>query len=716
MRTLIALSTITALLAQSPQTPPAKTPQAAEIRPTPATFTARSSLVVVDVTVRDKSGKPIEGLKASDFAVLEDGKPQKVAIFEPQKLTTEPEPPQDLKLSDQLELPPPPKTSITAEAPGEIQYHDKRLLVFFFDFSSMAMQDQLRAQEASLDYLNKKITKDDMVAVLLYSSSVQVLSDFTDNRDTLTDVIKGLPIGEMSELAGLADDSTDNNEDTGAAFVADETEFNIFNTDQKLAAIENASRMLAALPEKKALIYFSGGVNKTGIDNQAQLEASVNAAVKANVAIYPIDARGLMADPPGGAASKAASRGTGVYNGSVYNQQRAQINDSQETLATLAADTGGKAFFDSNDLTLGIEKVQEELRSYYILGYYTTNGAEDGKYRRITVKLTNGMTAKLEHRPGYYASKVWGKMNGQDKEQQLKEALSAGDPLTDLPIALQIDYFRVGPTAYFVPVSVKVPASVVAMAAKGSANLTQLDFIGQIQDETKTAVGNVRDYIKIKLDEENSSKIGRKSFQYDAGFTLEPGRYHMKFLVRENVSGKMGTFDTKFTVPDLSADTTGLKLSTVIWSSQREPMKAAVGAAEKLTKKAAAANPLIIHGDGPAGTNDEKLLPNITKVFRRSQNLYVTFDVYDARPDPADPKSRRIKVSMSLFNQAGAKAFEIGPLDATQLAGTRPEAVPVSFTIPLKDLAPGRYTSQINVVDVVGRKFAFPRSPLIVVP
>ena len=148
----------------------------------------------------------------------------------------------------------------------------------------------------------------------------------------LTTIIKGLPIGEMSDLAGLADTGDDNNEDTGAAFVADETEFNIFNTDQKLAAIEQAARMLSALPEKKALIYFSAGVNKTGIDNQAQLEASINAAVKANIAIYPIDARGLMADPPGGGASKAASRGTGIFNGSVYNSQRATINDSQETL------------------------------------------------------------------------------------------------------------------------------------------------------------------------------------------------------------------------------------------------------------------------------------------------------------------------------------------------------------------------------------------------
>src|SRR6202034_4933281 len=134
-----------------------------------------------------------------------------------------------------------------------------------------------------------------------------------------------------------------------------------------------AARMLSPLPEKKALLYFSAGVNKTGIDNQAQLEATINAAVKANLAIYPIDARGLMADPPGGGASKGASRGTGIFNGSVYNSQRASINDSQETLVTLAEDTGGGAFLDSNDITAGITQAQQAMHSYYILGYYTTN-------------------------------------------------------------------------------------------------------------------------------------------------------------------------------------------------------------------------------------------------------------------------------------------------------------------------------------------------------
>jgi VWFA-related protein len=666
-------------------------------------------LVIVDVTIKDKSGKPIEGLKPEDFTVLEDNKAQKISVFEYQRITMESEPPPTLTLDDQLKLPEDPKTTITSSTPGRIQFHDKRLLVFFFDFSSMGIPEQLRAQDASFDYLKKHITKDDMVAVLFFSGTGNplVLSDFTSDRDVLDTVIKGLPIGEDADLAGLADTGDPNGQDTGAAFVADETEFNIFNTDQKLAAIEKAAKMLSSFPEKKALVYFSSGVSKTGVENQAQLEASINAAVKANLAIYPIDARGLMADPPGGDASKAASRGTGIFNGSAYNSQRASINDSQETLYTLAEETGGKAFLDSNDITAGITQAQEGMGSYYLLGYYSSNNAKDGKYRRITVKLNNKIAgAKLEHRPGYYADKVWAKLNSQDKDQQLKEALAAGDPDTDLPLALQIDYFRVGPTAYFVPVSIKIPGSVVALAAKGGASVTQFDFLGQIQDERHATVGNVRDFIRIQLDQDKALTAGRKSFQYDAGFTLEPGKYQMKFVVRENITGKMGTFQTKFTVPDLSADTSGLKTSTIIWSSQREKVTAAVGSAARATRKELTANPLIV--------GDEKVIPNITKVFRRSQNLYVNFDVYDARPDPADGGARRVKVSMSLFNKKGAKAFEIGPLSATQLVDTRPEAVPVQFQVPLKDLAPGRYECQINVVDEVGRKFAFPRAPLVI--
>jgi VWFA-related protein len=699
MRTygILALAVLTAF----GQQPAAQAPK------TSVTFKAGANLVIVDVTVKDKSGNAIDNLSKHDFTVLEDGKPQKIDVFEVQKLSMEPEAPDVAPtLGSQNDLPENPKTVITTEAPGKVQYHDKRLLVLFFDFSNMGIPEELRAQEAALHFLDTQMTASDMMAILLNTSAVKVKTDFTADRDQLKDIINNLPIGEMSDLADTADDTSDDNEDTGAAFVADETEFNIYNTDRKLQAIEDAVRMLAALPEKKVLIYVTGGLSKTGIENQAQLEASINAAVKANVSIYPIDARGLMADPPGGGASKGASRGNGVYTGSVYNSQRAAINGSQETLSTLASDTGGKAFLDSNDLSLGIVQAQKEFRSYYILGYYTTNTAEDGKYRKITVKLSNNTTAKLDFRQGYYAQKVWGKFTGQDKEQHLQEALAAGDPMTDLQLAIEIDYFRISPTAYFVPVSVKVPGSALELAQKHKLAETEFDFLGSILDERKNSAGQVRDYIKVKLDPADAEKLVHRNFTYDAGFTLAPGKYHMKFLVRENHSGKMGTFETRFVIPDLAADSMLLKTSSVIWSSQREPLRAAVGAAERTNRKVAAANPLVV--------GDEKVVPNITKLFRRSQNMYVSFDVYDALPDPSNPQARRIAVSMSLFNEKGIKAFEASPLYATQPITTRPNAVPVQLQVPLKGLAPGRYTCQINVIDEVGRRFAFPRTAMVV--
>ena len=694
-----------ALIAAGQQTPPrvTATPGA------PAKFSANANVVIVDVTVKDKSGHAIENLTKDDFIVLEDGKPQTVNIFEQQKLTMEPEPPEPPPaLEDKNALPPPPKTTISSEGATKIQYHDRRLLAMFFDFSNMQVPDQLRAQDAALKFLDEKMTKSDLVAILLYSTSVQVLTDFTADRMTLNDIIKGLPIGDAADLAGVADNGSDDNEDTGAAFVADETEFNIFNTDQKLSALEQTVKQLATLPEKKALVYITGGISKSGIDNQAQLEATINAATKANVAIYPLDARGLMGDPPGGAANKASSRGSGMFTGSTINSQRAAVNDSQETLATLAADTGGKVFLDSNDLALGITQVQEQFRSYYILGYNTTNSNLDGKYRKITVKLKNPAyaSAKLDFRDGYYGDKVWGKFNGDDKEKQLRDALTSADPPTDIPIVAEVDWFRISPTAYFVPISVKIPGSVIPLALKKNGGETQFDFIGNVMDERKQVVSQLRDYIHVKLSATEAEKLANRNFNYDAGITVGPGRYHMRFLVREGQSGKMGIFDAKFTIPDLAADSMTLKTSSIVWSSQREMLKAAVGSAEQATRKIVNANPLI--------SGEQKVVPNIGKVFRRGQNLYVDFDVYDAAADPANVNARDVDVQLSLYNQKGEKAFEVGPVKATQLVGTRPNAVPVQIQIPLKSLAPGHYVCQLNIVDKIGRKFTFPRTSMII--
>src|SRR5260370_593653 len=169
---------------QAPQTASTGTP----------TFKANANLVILDVTAKDKGGLTVEGLKADDFTVLEDGKPQKISVFEFQKISSTPEPPKEVKLEDQFELPPAAKTDITSATPVENQYHDKRLMVLFFDFSSMQVPDQLRAQDGALDYLQSHITKDDVVAGLFYPSTIQELSHFTTDPDGLTHLIKPLPV------------------------------------------------------------------------------------------------------------------------------------------------------------------------------------------------------------------------------------------------------------------------------------------------------------------------------------------------------------------------------------------------------------------------------------------------------------------------------------------------------------------------------------------
>src|SRR5712692_1117638 len=498
-------------------------------------FETTSDLIVVDVTVRDRNGKPIEGLKKEDFTVLEDGKPQQISVFEFQRLTLDPLPQAKLAAPSTPPVPQPrvspaPAPRADVEVTPSSRYSDRRLLVLFFDLSAMLPADQTRAQDAAMSFLREKMTSADLVSIMTFSNRLRVVQDFTADRDRLAEVIRGFRAGALADLAIESDPE----ENTGAAFVADQTEFNIFNTDRKLSALESAVRKLGSLPEKKALVYFSSGTGKTGTENHSQLRATVNAAVRANVAFYPVDARGLMALPPGGDASHAAPKGTGIFTGQTQKRQKEKFNDQQETLYTHAADTGGKAFLDSNELSLGIVQAQAEVRSYYIVGYYSTKTEHDGRYRRIRVALAGNPQAKLDFRSGYFAAKEFGQFTSADKERHLEEALLLGNPVTDLPLALEVDYFRLAGDRYFVPVAVKIPGSEISLARRRGNEETEFDFIGQVRDQKDKLVGSVRDGIRVKLDEASAAQIGRRHLQYDTGFALPPGKYKLKFLAREN--------------------------------------------------------------------------------------------------------------------------------------------------------------------------------------
>jgi VWFA-related protein len=671
-------------------------------------FESTVQLVVVNVSARDKNGKPIEGLKASDFTVTEDGKPQKVSVFEFQRLeqeagpeapeappTLQPRPPAAADAPEGIRAP--IQAAIAPSKPGEVKYRDRRLLVMFFDQVGMPIQDQIRAQAAAQKFLKTQMTPSDLMAIMTFSNNLNVLCDFTDDRDQLAKVIKSLTVGEGSDMTNQVSD--DSAEDTGAAFTQDDTEFNIFNTDRQLAALESAVKMLSSLPEKKALVYFASGVSRTGLDNEAQLRATINAAIRSNVAFYPIDARGLVASAPLGDATKGSPGGQGMYSGSSSRSAASSFQSQQETLFTLAEDTGGKALLDNNDLAMGIVQAQKDISSYYILGYYSTNTNLDGRYRRIKVQMASNLSAKLDYRGGYFASKEFRKFNSSDKERQLQEALLLGDPVTDLSVAMEIDYFRMARDRYFVPVAVKIPGNEIELARHGGAESTRLDFIGQVKDAKGAIAANVRDFIEVKLKGETAGSLSKRNLAYDTGFTLAPGTYTLKFLARDNETGKIGTYETKFTIPDLTTDQRYLPISSVVLSNQRESLGAAVATAER-DRRLLATNPLV--------ADNQKLIPSVTRVFRQDQDMYVYLETYE----PAAESTRPILARVSFF-RGKTKAFETEPLEISEGLNARSKAVPVRFSVPLAKLQPGRYTCQVSVLDPSVQKFAFWRAPIV---
>jgi VWFA-related protein len=266
------------------------------------TIRTSTQLVVETVVVTDKDGRPIEGLTAKDFTITEDGVPQEVSFFEFQKLPDAAEAaplaePGRPKLLDKL-----PRTRISPEAPGKIRYGDRRLLALYFDMTAMPPPDQLRALQAARSFVRTQMTAADLMAVMMFSGgAVRVLVDFTPDRDKLLSAIETMIVGENEDATETAADLA---ADSGAAFGQDDAEFNVFNTDRQLSALQTAVKMLGTLSEKKSLIYFAGGLRLNGVDNQAQLHATINAAIRAGVSFWPVDARGLLAQAPMGDATR----------------------------------------------------------------------------------------------------------------------------------------------------------------------------------------------------------------------------------------------------------------------------------------------------------------------------------------------------------------------------------------------------------------------------
>jgi VWFA-related protein len=655
-------------------------------------------LVQIDVQVVDRDGNPVKGLKQDQFRVVEDGKEQKVSTFEyfdVEKIET-------AGAADQTPI----TISLGAIAPPEQvqqQVKDRRLTVLFFDMSSLEPDQLLRSIAASDKFVRTQMSPADLVGIVIFGNQLSVIADLTNDKVFLERALSALRPGADAQLAALADAAaqpTDftSTEDTDAAFTADNTEFNIFNTDRKLAAIEAVSDILKDIPGRKSVVHFTGGITQTGEENRSQLRAATDAANRSNVSIYTIDARGLLAEIPGGDATTGAASGTSMFTGnSVYTQTQSR-EDSRETLATLASDTGGKSFFDLGDFGDAFKSVQADGTGYYLVGYYSTDGARDGRWRNVKVSVSNlPAGAHIHYREGYYAEKEFGVYTTEDRERQLEDAMSSETPVVELPIAVETAAFRLNDTQFFVPIAAKLASSALQWAQKSGRRQTAFDFAAEIRvAKTNRVAGALRDTITVQLDTARFQQVQQQALLYQGGFILAPGNYTLKFLARENESGRIGTFEENISLPAPQPDK--LQLSSVLLSSQLETVhKTSEVKTQALAEDARMqSSPLDVEG--------QRIVPSVTRVFTDQQMMYVFFQAYP--PAKSDPNG--LRAGLVLFRN-GARVNQTPMVEPAEV-DPKTGAASFRISLPLSSVAPGRYTLQAVAVEAGTQQAAFARN------
>jgi len=693
---LLGATTVAQTASQVPNQQPGQAPV--------FTISVRSEIVLTNVVARDKQGNVVKDLKSSDFTIFENGKPQKISTFDFQNV--------DLAAALKEQTTVAGTTSIAKMLERSIgedkqALRDHRLIVIFFDLSSMQQSDIDRGVDSAKEYINKKMAPADLVAVVSMDTSLKLVQDFTADRQSLLRAVGSFNGTEGQGFANGGNGDSEGTADDASSFVADDSEYNSLNTDRSLYAILQVAKSLERVDQRKSLLYFSGGLTRNGIENQASLRAATNAATKANMSIYSVDTRGLQALPPVGDASTGSTRGTSAYNGAAMQSRLDSNFSSQETLASLSSDTGGKSFFDSNDFGPAFQAIQHDTEAYYIIGFRSTDQRRDGSFRKLQVKI-NRPDIKLDYRPGYYAPADFQHQKNEDRELALNEQLRSDSPAVDVAVYLQALYFRQNDNHFFVPVSLIVPGSQIPFTQVKDQSKATIDIIGNVKNAQQIVVGSARETVKLQLDA--NQQVQRKNIQYSTGFSLAPGRYHLKFVVRENQSGNMGSFETDINVPDMKK--VPLKLSSVLVANQRTPNNNP-------------RNQSLLVRDG------QQYVPNIPHVFRQDQHLYFLYEVYDPakpasnaaaatppptpagmqrRPDPA----AHVLTSIEFLNAAGSKVFETPLIEANAVNIPDRNAVGFQFDVPLAQLAPGSYICQVNVIDDAGGTFTFPRMAMMI--
>jgi VWFA-related protein len=504
-----------------------------------------TKLIQVNVVVRNSHGA-VADLTKDDFTIIDAGKEQKVALFSVSSTagTTGHGAAAALPaniFSNQL--------AATSESPTSAT-------VVLFDSLNTAVPDQSYARQQILKFLKSLEPRDRVAIYSLSGRGVRVLEDFTDDPEKLIRAVANYKPRVSHELAGSEVEPSDTGNDQLDAAL-DEISgamtdyYNVNRARTTLTSLEGIANHMAQLPGRKNLIWVSGSFPLTlGIDDPsvminparfvgtfgAEMDRAARAINNANVAVYPVDARGLMTLQQINPSLSAASHGN-VNSRSAPRPVRT-TPQGHDTMLELAARTGGRAFINTNDLKGAVRKAMEDAEVTYTLGFYPSAEILDGKFHELKVKVDR-KGVEVRYRKGYYATE---EKPPTDKEKAaiLRDVIAGPLESTALPLAARIDQvdqpraglYRV--TTVVDPRNLKLEHSTDRWSGNIDIGFVQLD-----KDEHN--LGGVSDNITLKLMEDTYQRVLREGVVIRRTLEPKPGVTHIRVVVMDDASGTVGS-------------------------------------------------------------------------------------------------------------------------------------------------------------------------------
>lgn len=695
--TIAALALVlTAAVVAGQQAPPAGQPasqQPPDPQMPPITFRAEVNFVEVDTVVRDAQGNFVRDLKPGEFQVLEDGVPQAVTAFSLIEIpVTRAE--RAMFLPRELE----PDVQSNARTP------DGRLYVLMLDDIHTGAQRSLRVRQAGKQFIERNLGANDLMAVVFSSGRTDGAQDFTNNRRLLAQAVdkfmgRKLPSAYLNKL-----DAYNLARASGQVTTvrdADDAE-RLHNARSLLSMVTNLSDWLSGIHgRRKAVVLISEGLDyniwdtmgalqgetaivasgrASGVELVSEVQDAIAAATRANVNFYAVDPRGLyaMGDEIMQASPPVEADAIGLGLSTLHDELRI----SQDSLRTLAEETGGFASLSSNDFSTAFQRIVDENSSYYVLGYHSTNEKRDGRFRRIEVRLTRpGLTVRA--RKGYAAPR--GKLPA-DKNKNVEVSAGTSKELRDaLNSPLQASDLKFA--VFAAPLKGKVPKAAVAIVTQVQArdmaftqkdgkfhNALEISYIA-VDKQGKVAAGT-RDSIDLQLKPETYQRVMQAGFRVQTRLELPPGSYQLRVAAREG-GGKTGSVHYDLTVPDFGKEPLGL--SGLILSSY-------------------AAGGIPTAGTIPDIGAALPTPPTTARVFSAQDELAVLAEIYDNRGD----QSHSVDIKATLKAEGSVSVFSNSEQRSSRELGGAKGGYGYTTRIPLKDLAAGLYVMRIEAKSSLG--------------